>query len=195
LIISHGATAAGAFTIKGTQGDTSIAGANEQANYSGCPVDAGSGLARCFSRDLTDNAAAAGGRFDDIVLAISADTLKNPLFTQGVRLPPAADWQKQCSDLRDQLIANGLAHRSGISPNVSYGIAPTTPINAKLIDPYSANPLPCVIPFGSQVSAASAGTFCMATSMGLDGAAGGGDDLVCAMTVAELQAVFAKTGF
>lgn len=195
LIISHGATAAGAFTIKGTQGDTSIAGANEQANYSGCPVDAGSGLARCFSRDLTDNAAAAGGRFDDIVLAISADTLKNPLFTQGVRLPPAADWQKQCSDLRDQLIANGMSHRSGTSPNIIYNITPAGQINAKLIDPYSANPLPCVIAAGSQVSAVPAVPFCVATSMGPDGAAGGGDDLVCAMTAAELQAVFAKTGF
>jgi prepilin-type N-terminal cleavage/methylation domain-containing protein len=195
LIISHGATAAGAFTVKGTQGDTSIAGANEQANYSGCPVDAGSGLARCFSRDLTDNAAAAGGRFDDIVMAVSADTLKNPLFTQGVRLPPAADWQKQCADLRDQLIANGLANRVGITPLVSYGIAPAATINAKLIDPYSANPHSCVIPVGSQIVATSTGTLCAATSMGVDGAVGGGDDLVCTITAAELRSVFAKTGF
>lgn len=195
LIISHGATAAGAFTTKGTRNDTSIAGGNEQDNYAGCPLNGGTGLLRCFSRDTTDNAAAAGGRFDDIVLAISADTLKNPLFTQGVRLPPAADWQKQCSDLKDQLISNGLSHRSGISPLVSYGIAPALTINAKLDDPYSINPQTCVIPFGAQIMATSVGSFCVAISMGPDGVVGGGDDLTCAMSAAELQAVFAKTGF
>lgn len=78
VVVSHGKDGYGAFTSLGTQMPTTGAGADELENTNGDPT--------FVSRKYTDNPAAAGGAFDDIVVWITPNILFNRMIAAG-KLP------------------------------------------------------------------------------------------------------------
>ncbi len=191
LLISYGLNALGAWTTKGSLIDSTGIGTNEGANAGGCPRNVTSGLKRCYKREFTDNSAATGGAFDDVVYVITPDLLLAPLYTQGVYYPPEADFLRQCSAIKDQIITSGMQKTSGSSPDIKY--RPDVPVY--LEDPYGATTYsPTVKPPGGIKANTNPGTVFTYTSKGRDGISGN-DDLLCTITVGDLQAAFIKIGF
>ena len=74
VIISHGRNGSGAYTVKGTRNALPAAATDELANTNGnLPVTK-------WKRDFTDNAAATGGAFDDVVMVLQPGDIVSPLL-------------------------------------------------------------------------------------------------------------------
>jgi hypothetical protein len=200
VLISHGLNGAGAYTVKGTQ-NAAPTGADERANADGCPESGTPSRLRCFKRDYSDSSAGGGGAFDDAVHVLTPTVLLEPLFQQGILLPPAADWQRQCDKLRDVLLSNGLANRTTVTPPATaspyskYNITPSPPapqFSGLLEDPYKSgsalcSPGPSLAPnlyLGEPTP--PSGSACAAQSLGSDGNLGGNDDLQCNIEFSDL---------
>ena len=194
VLISHGVSGSGAYTTKGSQ-ITGPNGAHEIANATGCPR-AATQLLRCYKREFTENSAAAGGSFDDIVLIMTPNMLLDPLFAQSVRHPPASEFQRACTEIKDRLAAIGLANRSGTTPNITYNVSPAAAAAYPISNPYGGI-LPCNIAANVQIgSAVGFGNLCPPMeSLGQNGIPGGNDDLTCTISADDLRVVFSRAGF
>lgn len=100
VIVSHGANGFGARTLKGTQNSTVDAGADEAANFGG------SATVTFHQRTPTDNTAASGGAFDDVVLVLRPADLLSPLFAEGSMKPAAAQTHEQLNAIRDYAVSS-----------------------------------------------------------------------------------------
>jgi prepilin-type N-terminal cleavage/methylation domain-containing protein len=78
VVVSHGKDGYGAYTTSGTQMSTTGAGSSELENTNADTI--------FISRPFTDNPAATGGAFDDIVVWVSPNILLNRMVTAG-KLP------------------------------------------------------------------------------------------------------------
>jgi prepilin-type N-terminal cleavage/methylation domain-containing protein len=192
VLISHGIGGDGAFTTKGTQ-IAVPSGAHELINASGCQREGASGLLRCYKREFTENTLVAGGAFDDVVLLLTATMLLDPLFSQGIRFPPATEFAKQCDEIKGQLVASGYTNRTGSPGTYSYNLTPVAAKTFTMSNPYGAD-LSCTIPLGASIVLSSTGPLCTFTSLGID-LAQATDDLVCTIKKDDLVAVYSKTGF
>jgi prepilin-type N-terminal cleavage/methylation domain-containing protein len=113
-IASHGRNGFGAYTVQGTPNTGASTANDEYANTLSCKQAPGSGpacnLTDFYKRDTTDNTAATGGPFDDIVLFLEPGDLLTPLTKDGTMQGPVGTTRQTLSNLSDFIVAGTIAN-------------------------------------------------------------------------------------
>jgi len=147
VIVSHGKNGSGAFTLKGTRIPSPPLGTDESENApdttantppawtapagtGGCGGTCPSpGIRILFIKSWTDDAAAPGGLYDDVVLVLRPNDLLGPIIKDGALKSAEALVQEQLTVARDTAIAEMLAN----------SCTPKSPLSATLpTDPWGS---------------------------------------------------------
>lgn len=150
MIVSHGKNGSGAFTLKGTR-ITQPTGADELAytlditaktplpwtppadDTSGCGGSCPSPGIRIFPiKAWTNDSAAPGGIFDDIVLALRPNDLLGPIIKDGSMKSAEALVQEQLVNARDAAIAEMLANNCTPKPSLATSL-PSDPWGSTIL--------------------------------------------------------------
>lgn len=188
VIVSHGRNGNGAITAQGTPNTAPALANDEYLNTIACKANVGS-APNCtavdfWKRDVTDNNAALGGLFDDVVLYLGPGDLVSPLTKDGTLQGPTATTKQTLSNLSDAIVQAIISTGSGT-------VAPPN-IVALPFDAWGNQVLPLVwgpnLAIGKKI-----GTFCVPTdpaytlsSAGPDGIAGNADDVIFVMPVSTM---------
>lgn len=187
-VISHGPNGNGAYTRKGTRNLLPAAATNPDE------LDNTDNDQTFVIRQTTDDSAAAGGAFDDLVSALQPNDLISPLVRDGALTSPEGTVAHQFNTLKNQII--GLTLFNYDAPNNRYEIPTNAQVNAL---PRPTDPWGIVWDFARNTqwidTASGPGNAFTLTSFGPDRQAGGGDDRVFVVTVSEIQGILARTGF
>ena len=185
IIVSHGSNGFGAYNPDGNQSPLPT-GADESENTNNDN--------KFIIKDFSDNAA---NPYDDIVLALSATDLLTPLTVHGSLVDYKALINEDSLNVKNTIIANTIANRTGSASTYSYPIPaalPPLPLNG-LIDPWATPYVYSRMILAINNTTPSNLTAFTLTSLGPDGVAGGNDDIQIDISVNQLQDAFAKVGW
>ncbi|TPW17496.1 MAG: hypothetical protein FD130_639, partial [Halothiobacillaceae bacterium] len=99
-LVSHGKNGTGAFTIKGTRVALPVAATNQDE------LENTNSIANAiyYKREYSDNAAIAGGAFDDLVMFVTAEDLIAPLWREGTLRTSATRINQQLTDINNAIV-------------------------------------------------------------------------------------------
>ncbi len=182
-IISHGKNSSGAFTIMGTRATLPVAGTNPDEREN---VDADTVY---FKREYTNNSAASGGAFDDLVLYLMADDLIAPLQRDGTFRTPVALVNEQLADIKNAIVGSMMG-----------AVSCNTPISIASLSMSASDPWGTAITYTRNITTlkasdsglvpsgnTGASTAFTLNSNGPDRAVGGGDDFPLSQTVGQMR--------
>jgi len=112
IVISHGQNGYGAYLPDGTQSSVPVANVSEQQNASTSLTNI-----QYVQSQLTDNAGASGGPFDDILLWLKPDDLLSPLAKDGAIVSARSVTNDRLRVLQEAVIAQ-IMNGSGAVPAV-----------------------------------------------------------------------------
>lgn len=190
VVVSHGRDGSGAITFAGTQNAPPPPGTDENINALGAaarPV----GQPHYWVRQPTDNAAATGGPFNDLVMFLRPEELITPLLMNNQLAPQIGTANQQVNQARSAamgFVLSTMGAQCLLPPTLAaMGIAT---LNDPWGNPYTLTNGAVVIaqgaPFRIRVGTA-AGPALTIASNGPNGVAGDADDVSAVITVGEFQ--------
>lgn len=186
IVVSHGKNGLGAFTSSGVQIPTTGAGADELANADGD--------SRFVRKDQSDNAA---NPFDDIVIALSPADLLSPLMQNGTLKDPRAVVSAQIDAMKGAIVSKAITAGSGPSGSRTFLLPDAAWVSSNLpgFDPWGNTMIYSAVTSPISALTAPASVAYALRSPGPDGVAGNADDITENISVAEMQAAFARVGY
>lgn len=184
ILISHGKNGSGSFTIKGTRAALpSAASPDEREN-----IDADTSY---FKREYTDNTAATGGTFDDLLMYIMADDLIAPLRREGTIKNMEVTTAEQLDNISRAVIGFMMGAGCNTPTNIAgLGLASINdPWGTAIIytTNYDAPNLLTASDANLSPAGAAATEAFNLNSYGPDRAVAGGDDVSLSMSIGQLR--------
>ncbi len=189
VVVSHGKNGTGAYTIKGTRAVLPVAGTHPD-EYENTNAVANSVY---YKREYTNNSAAIGGSFDDLVMPIMANEMIAPLRRDGTLKNMGTSLSQQMDTINNAIVGYMMGAGCNTPPNITgLGLSVTDPWATTIVytSSYTTPPVTNKLTASdiNLVPAGNAATVAfILTSYGPNRAAGGGDDVVQNMTVGQLR--------
>lgn len=190
VVISYGKNGAGAYTIKGASyRNAPPDGEDELTNYT-------DGTTTFVKRDYADNDS-GHGVFDDQVMFLRPEELTAPLTKDGTLSSAVGSLNQTFSTTASDILSFAFRNTVGTPPNTGY-LLPST-LSSTPTDPWGNllhyNLASVALSTTGITTGTPEGTAYTLVSDGPDKTAGNSDDITYTVTVSQLKATFAKTGF
>ena len=161
-VVSHGKNGLGAYTSKGTRNVLPVV-ADQPDEYQNTQSTAHPDPLKTFyNREYTENTAATGGAFDDIVMMLNRNDLLTPLMKDGSLKSAEAQWAEQIANINSAL-TGAIFSNSRCAPlgnqTSSIGQTNATDQQALFTSLLTANGISLFDPWGGTLSYTTGG-FC-----------------------------------
>lgn len=166
VVIAYGKNGLGAYTSKGTRNVLPDSTAQPDEYQNTQPTAPPPPI--FYNREYTENPAATGGAFDDIVVVLNPSDLITPLIKDGALKSAESQWAEQITNINNVLVGD-MFLRSRCSPLGNQGnsipeVPPATQ-QSRFVSLMQANGIPTVDPWGGTLTYTT-GNFCRLHSDG-----------------------------